>query len=289
MDYKISDLEREALYGLPYLCQLIYLRALRPFMDFSNGMVGIKRGISYQSLREECFVAPHPGYKGSTPSNSVVRRAIDRLINVGILERQSVDKQLILKCCLASKDNSAQIKGVSKGSGHLGRQEDNKNAQKSASQANSTPQAASDKIAYLVTPPETGNTKITHTQARAPKSRINPKFSPAQATIKKAKLLHYENVTCGIEIAKFIAYHLSKGTESDDWDSEYLYWVFTSKHKQHGGKSHERQTKRSLSAVEQVDLANQHYFRNDAKHQVTYHHQERHCLAVDDDDESVRS
>ena len=35
--YKINDQEREALYGLPHLQQLLYLIGLRPYMDFGNG------------------------------------------------------------------------------------------------------------------------------------------------------------------------------------------------------------------------------------------------------------
>jgi len=111
VDFKINQREQDALKGLPYLPRLVYLEALRPYMDYATGIVGIKRGISYQSLREELYIEPHPGYTNSgSPSKQQIRRAIDTLVRAGLLCVQSEGKKLILKCELASSDYSAQNK-----------------------------------------------------------------------------------------------------------------------------------------------------------------------------------
>ena len=113
MDFKINQAERDALNGLPHLPRLVYL-VLRPYMDYSAGIVGIKRGISYQALREELYVEPHKGYKSGSPSKDQMRRAIKTLERAGLISIQSEGKKLILKCELASWDFSDQNKVATK-------------------------------------------------------------------------------------------------------------------------------------------------------------------------------
>jgi hypothetical protein len=48
----ITHHELTALNGAPNLQKLIYVFALRPYMDYETSIVGIKRGISYQSIAE---------------------------------------------------------------------------------------------------------------------------------------------------------------------------------------------------------------------------------------------
>lgn len=110
MSFKINERERGGLYGLPHIQQLIYLRAIRPFMDYQTGIVGIKRKISYQSLRDEIFVEPHTGYRAETYSREQLRRALEGLVRAGVLDRKSKNKQLIFECSLASRDFSVQNK-----------------------------------------------------------------------------------------------------------------------------------------------------------------------------------
>ena len=110
MAFKINNQEREKLYELPYMQQLLYVMALRPYMDYATGIVGIKRGISYQSLTEELSVAAHQGYQAFKPSRQQIRRAIQGLIRVGLLEQQPAEKKLIFKCLEASRDRSLQNK-----------------------------------------------------------------------------------------------------------------------------------------------------------------------------------
>ena len=121
MDYKINSKERSALYGLPYTYQLVYLLGIRPYMDFTSGIVGIKRGISYQSLTEELYVEPQPGIKAYKPSIQQMRRAVSGLEKKGLVNRESEGKHLILKCVLATADNSVQNKADSKPTGYSDR------------------------------------------------------------------------------------------------------------------------------------------------------------------------
>lgn len=110
MDFKINQYERDALMGLPHVTRLLYF-ALRPYMDYSTGIVGIKRGISYQALREELYVEPHTGYENSgSPSKQQIRRAIKTLERIGLITIQSEGKKLILKCELATWDYCDQNK-----------------------------------------------------------------------------------------------------------------------------------------------------------------------------------
>ncbi|OGT41482.1 MAG: hypothetical protein A3F13_03490 [Gammaproteobacteria bacterium RIFCSPHIGHO2_12_FULL_40_19] len=108
MDFKINQQERDALKGLPHLARLTYLEAIRPYMDYSTGIAGIKRGISYQSLREELYVETQRGNTGGSPSKDQMRRVIKTLERAGLVSIQSEDKRLVLKCELASWDYSAQ-------------------------------------------------------------------------------------------------------------------------------------------------------------------------------------
>lgn len=108
MEYRINQDERSALLGLSYLVRLTYLEAIRPYMDYATGIVGIKRGISYQSLSEELYVEPQRGHTGGSPSRQQMRRAVKALERAGLVSIHSVEKRLILQCELATWDFSNQ-------------------------------------------------------------------------------------------------------------------------------------------------------------------------------------
>lgn len=110
----ISQEELEALLGLSHLQRLIYLQGLRPYVDYETGLVGLKRGISYQSLAEILFVEPHPGIQSGSPSKDQIRRALKRLEQAKLIEIQSQQKKLILKCSLLNSHQFAQNKAASK-------------------------------------------------------------------------------------------------------------------------------------------------------------------------------
>lgn len=114
MNFKITQQERGALQGLPYLPRLAYLIGIRPYMDYGTGIVGIKRGISYQSLREELYIEPHKGYASGSPSKDQMRRAVKTLERAGLISIQSEGMKLILKCELATWDYCDQNKVATK-------------------------------------------------------------------------------------------------------------------------------------------------------------------------------
>lgn len=103
--------ELSALMGLPYIQQSAYLLGIRPYMDRETFLVGVKRKISYQQLSEALYVEPHQGYEHSgSPSRQQLRRIIYALERAGLVEIQSIGKQLILKCLLADSDLPGQNK-----------------------------------------------------------------------------------------------------------------------------------------------------------------------------------
>ena len=107
---KITSEEVNALIGLPYLQQVTYLLGIRPYMDNATSLVGIKRGISYQSLAEALYVEPHQGIQSGSPSRQQLRRVVKALERAGLIYVQSDGKHLILKCLLASSNYYAQNK-----------------------------------------------------------------------------------------------------------------------------------------------------------------------------------
>ena len=116
MDFCINDEELSALCGLPHIQQLAYLRGIRPYMDVQTGVVGIKRGISYQSISEQLYVESHQGIKSERFSRTQVRRALPGLERVGLIGLQSKGLKLILKCHLATRGYSVQNKVVTNSS-----------------------------------------------------------------------------------------------------------------------------------------------------------------------------
>lgn len=112
----ISIREMDALRGLPHL-QVILYYAIRPFMDYATGIVGLQRGISWQSLGESLYIEPAPGIKGGSPSKDQIRRAADGLERAGLIRfsgQNSASFRLVFKCLLAETDKSAQNKAAIK-------------------------------------------------------------------------------------------------------------------------------------------------------------------------------
>lgn len=104
MDFLFVNIaEIDALMELPWSHRIAYLMAIRPYMDRKTCLVGIKRRISYQSIREVLYVAPIPGVKIDNIGLQQVRRIVKSLDRVGLISMHSTDKHLILKCTLADQ------------------------------------------------------------------------------------------------------------------------------------------------------------------------------------------
>ncbi|OCH99158.1 Vir protein [Legionella jamestowniensis] len=110
----ITHQELSALSGLPYIQQLTYLQGIKPYIDYKTGIVGIRRGISYQSLSEALYIEPHSGIKSGSPSKDQLRRALRGLEKAGLIQIQSWERKLVLRCLLLDKHNSAQNKAAIK-------------------------------------------------------------------------------------------------------------------------------------------------------------------------------
>jgi hypothetical protein len=107
--------EDEALQGLPLAAQILYLRGIRPFMDYQTGIVGIKRKISLNGLCDYLHVDAHQGCKESRHSKDQVRRLLEWLIKVNLLERRSIERDsLIFFLKWADTQDSVQKKAATK-------------------------------------------------------------------------------------------------------------------------------------------------------------------------------
>lgn len=109
-DIRISEAEMEALDGQPLAVRCAYVFAIRPWMDYATGYVGIKRRISYRSIAEALEVEPEQGRHADNagkPSKSAVRHIIRFLERRGLLVNKSVGKSLIFYLPIASQDKSA--------------------------------------------------------------------------------------------------------------------------------------------------------------------------------------
>lgn len=108
MSILLSDAELNILHEQHEYYFKLYVHALRRYMDYSTGIVGSsKRRISYQSIREEMYVAPRRGFsrkETGMQTKSDIRRALKHLEKLGLIEKIKIkneDDHLIFKCCLA--------------------------------------------------------------------------------------------------------------------------------------------------------------------------------------------
>lgn len=100
----LTAAELQGMYGLPWLAQALYL-VLRQRMDFGNATVGHRPHVSWRALAEWCYVEPHPGMKGGTPSDQQMRRANRWLEKRGLVRMRSnvIKWQLIFFLPLAHR------------------------------------------------------------------------------------------------------------------------------------------------------------------------------------------
>nr|HAT1990618.1 Vir protein [Legionella pneumophila] len=109
----VTTYELDALSEIPLMQRVVYLMGIRPYMDRKTFIVGIKRKISYQSLRETLYVAPIKGVKTGCPSHQQMKRVIKSLARQGIIEICSTPQNLIVKCLLANPYEPVDIKNES--------------------------------------------------------------------------------------------------------------------------------------------------------------------------------
>lgn len=108
----VSDAELETLQGLPLGAQVLYLRELRPRMDYATGTVGRTHRVSWDGMRQALEVESRPGIAREMPSREQVRRLAQHLVRVGLVELISdmTGKQLIMRLPMAISDYCASKK-----------------------------------------------------------------------------------------------------------------------------------------------------------------------------------
>jgi len=109
----ITDDELGALQGLPLGAQVLYLRELRPRMDYATGTVGRAHRVSWNGMRATLEVESRPGIAGEMPSREQVRRLVGHLERVGlvVLVSNMEGKQLIMRLPMAAYDDKAMHVG----------------------------------------------------------------------------------------------------------------------------------------------------------------------------------
>lgn len=160
--FQINDDEREAMRGLPHLSRLIYVFGLRPFMDYSTGVVGVKRGVSWKSIAEELHIEPHQGIKGGDPTEKELRRALVWLEKAGLIGPNQAERRLVFPLLLATQDNSARNKVGIKWADEAGRPETPHNPNESgASEHEDHAKVAGGEMPKVGTPPVSGKSTST--------------------------------------------------------------------------------------------------------------------------------
>lgn len=106
--WQFNEDEDAAMEYLPHADQVLYLRGLRKNMDFSTGIVGIRRKVSYQQFKELLEVNRQQGSTKPSyaPTRDELRAIIARLTRVGLIERLTLDatariERLVFKLPLA--------------------------------------------------------------------------------------------------------------------------------------------------------------------------------------------
>lgn len=108
-----DHLELSALQGLPWRAQLVYIHGIKPYMDSKSGVVGLRRGISYQSISECLFVEPaQRRVRFVKPTVKELRVSVDQLVSVGLLSVVPAIRRLVFRCDLAMAHKSERnLKG----------------------------------------------------------------------------------------------------------------------------------------------------------------------------------
>jgi hypothetical protein len=117
MTFRIDDDEMEVLAGdnnsrLSHEAKLVYLLGIRPYMDYETGLVGFKRVVSYQSIREVLEYAPPKGStkKAQRYEKEAIRAIFKELERAGlILWVKNEDRGLFFECLKALRGKRTEI------------------------------------------------------------------------------------------------------------------------------------------------------------------------------------
>lgn len=238
MGIHLNDEELLALTGLPDIHIRLYIFGIRRYMDYTNGVVGVKRRISYQSLSEVLYIEPIRGVK--TPqklSRSQLRRAVKSLERAGLILIKSHRLQLVLECLLAKQDRFIQIKA------------DTKPTQSAVTNNNTEISTNSlENTGSNSTYAECSNTKADPTKnqkaATPPGSGITLSNESVISKVKRSCSFpkDFEIKTTHLDLAQqngwpnpheeldaFRDHHLARGNTMKDWDRAFYTWLRNAK------------------------------------------------------------
>lgn len=256
---KINQHEQDALEGLPYFQQVLYYAGIRPYMDYATGIVGRKRRISYQSLSEKLYVEPHKGYASGSPCKAKIQRALSSLERAGLLSKIEGEDRLIFKCILAEQDFSAENK-VGKHSIPL-------------ADTNSIPKKSNfsrdfERHSEKADIPENQKADTPPVSGNIIKKYIHESFQISEKLRQKAQEQNLQGVDDEKTRLDFINFHQSRGTQSCNWEAEYLRWLrireqYQLQEKHHATRKNNASQRRSgfMSAVDIVMQANAERFK----------------------------
>ena len=247
--FQLNDEEHCALRGLSYLQRCVYVFGLRPYMDFSTGLVGThKRRVSYQSLREELYVNPVPGVSATgSPSKDQIRRAINGLERVGLIRIESTKRHLIAKCLLATKDNFSQKQAATKALQKKKQKISSENPAIALANGKSAVHEKDEKSTQAAIPPNLNKNIKSFQALLAP---IPCDYFPSHDLIDQAKEIGCPTPD-GDQLLIFINHCKSRAKVSADWNAEYFKWLIKAKEFQQKIKP----TKNSNSYLSQKRIA----------------------------------
>jgi hypothetical protein len=102
---RLNDAESDALAGLRHIAVVLYL-VLRRRMNYADGIVGLKVGISWGWLASQVRVDGHVGMPPVEFDHDHVRRAAGHLESSGLIVMRSKkgERKLVIQCVLADTD-----------------------------------------------------------------------------------------------------------------------------------------------------------------------------------------
>ena len=196
---------------LPHRAQVLYLRGLRRFMDYESGIVGDRRRVSLQQMRECLEVNPDnesssPRYQ---PTNHEIRASLEQLVRAGLIQRlqkRSKFDPMRFLLPLASIRQNSQPQENRKGT----------TARHDALDTMAYAQGgAREPQGHNRIPPVSGKDNTPH-RARA---LILPDFDLTPATRARMKRAGCRDWTAD-DVLHFIAKNQSSGWQSADWQAE---------------------------------------------------------------------
>jgi hypothetical protein len=242
--------ELEILYGYDEFVFKLYFAGIRRYMDYKTGIVGIKRGISWQSLRDMTRIESRSGVKEKLSSESKVRRAVKTLMRIGLIKNISTPYRLIFECPIATRDNSVQNKVDGRPTPlTIGDADTINSVYEPTTMRSAKPmpieadtEADTGLGAEADTPPlsvkELKEKELLRSSKK--KRQLPPDFDVTEHHIELATRNNWPYPKD--EIEAFRDYHMARGTTMIDWDRAFFTWLRNAK-KFAGGKQSGNQTK----------------------------------------------